>query len=99
MSTPRPYRVGDPGELERWIYEVTGYLRVCELCGTDEEGRRFALDAAPAVNEHLLRLVHALVRVAGEHHDDRFKEQVAAMRKWANAALCNEVIRAPEATR
>jgi hypothetical protein len=40
-----------------------------------------------AAEAEVARLRAALVRVAGEHADDRYKEQVAAMRGWANAAL------------
>jgi len=44
-NPPRPYDLDDPAELLRLYQEVAGYLRICESCGTDHSGRRYARQA------------------------------------------------------
>lgn len=42
---PRAFDLADPQELKRLLFEVTGYLRVSRLHGSDVDGRAFALEA------------------------------------------------------
>ena len=50
MSEPRPFDLKDPKEKFRWFVEMDGYLKNCNGmnfvdAGTDDTGRKLALDA------------------------------------------------------
>lgn len=47
MSEPRPYRLDNPEELERFFREMKGYLRVSKFLetGPDYTGRLYAFHA------------------------------------------------------
>ena len=51
-NKPRPYKLKSPHDVNRLIYEVTGYLRTSIRDGTDYEGRRHALNALQFLTLH-----------------------------------------------
>lgn len=58
-NEPRPYDLSSPGEVDRLLREVEGYLHTCrkDHHGTDFKGRMYAIDALAKLRaEHRVRL-------------------------------------------
>jgi len=47
---PEPYDLSDPDEVKRLFSELVGYMKVSLNHGTDNEGRKYALEALEKVN-------------------------------------------------
>ena len=70
---PKPYDFSKPEEIDRWFREMKGYLKATDFVnkGTDEEGRRFALEAFDKIRTFLYE----------QGKSDRDKELVAFFKK------------------
>jgi hypothetical protein len=71
MATkPRKYKLKDPEELRRLHAEVLGYLKTDREagCGTDIEGRQFAIDA-----------LHELGKEEEEENKKEYEEEGAVL--------------------
>ena len=51
MSESRPYDLTQLSEITRLFHEISGYLKICRNCGTDFNGRGYAIEALKSLIE------------------------------------------------
>jgi hypothetical protein len=63
---PRAYDIDNSNDVARLFRECAGYLKTCKAthCGTDFEGRRFAIDALSALWDRHARREEVLLKTA-----------------------------------